>query len=686
MNGMRRKNMRNLPKEKTDFKSLIKLLQFIKKYIPFIVIAIVLAVGGAVCTIIGPEKISDLTNLLTSSIFSLSGVDMHEFVNVCVTLIIIYAAGAIAGYGSQFIMASVTQRTSQKLRTAIDKKINKVPLRYFDTTTKGDLLSRITNDVDIISQTLGSSTANIVSAVALFVGVVYKMFETNWLLSLVTIGTSVFGFVFMGAILSKSQKYFNRKQEDLGTMEGQIEEVFANQNIVTSFCGKKSEMKRFVKTNGDLFVDNSKSQFLSGMMMPIMNFVGNLSYALIFIVGVALIVNGSNVVNLGTIMAFVLYSRLFSQPLTTFAQSMTSIQQASAASRRVFEFVSSPEMESEEKSNKLGNVRGDVKFVNVRFGYLPDKTIIHDFSASLKAGQKVAIVGPTGAGKTTIVNLLMRFYELEAPKLIVGGKITDCRIFDNGKPISFFVKDGMLFSDGKPTEYKVSGLPENEPLVFDGDFALCSGEEKFCLPVVTGDELDNTENIELGVAYYGDIFVDGVPVSAMKRNDVHDMFDMILQDTWLFGGTIRENLVFNQPDVSEEKLNEVCSALGLKRFIDNLPLKYDTPLSDELNLSEGQKQQLTIARAMIKNSPLLILDEATSSVDTRTELVIQEAMDKLTENRTSFVIAHRLSTVRNADVILVLRDGDIAEQGNHESLLKKGGFYAELYNSQFASV
>lgn len=586
----------NAKKEKMDFKSLKKLAMFCKKFFPLICLAIVLAVVGAICTIIGPEKIGDLTNELTSSIINPAGVNMQKFVKICVFLISIYVVGAAVGYISQFIMATVTQGTSHKMRSAINSKISKVPLNYFDSTTKGDLLSRVTNDVDIISQTLGSSIANLVSALALFVGVVIKMFQTNWILSLVTIATSIVGFLFMGFILKKSQKYFNRKQIDLGIMNGQIEEVYTNHNIVSVFGGKQQELNKFEQTNNNLFVDNKKSQFLSGMMMPIMNFVGNLSYALIFIVGVAFIVNNNAAVTLGTISAFVLYARLFSQPLSTFAQSMTSLQQASAASRRVFEFLDSKEMENEDdKLVKLVSVKGDVEFKHVNFGYVENKTIIHDFSAKLKAGQKVAIVGPTGAGKTTIVNLLMRFYE-----------------------------------------------------------------------------------------FNGEILIDGISTKDMKRDDVQGLFDMILQDTWLFNGTIRENLIFNQKNVTEEKLNQVCFAVGLKHFIDALPKGYDTLLNDNLNLSEGQKQQLTIARAMIKDSPLLILDEATSSVDTRTELIIQNAMDNLTKGKTSFVIAHRLSTIRNADVILVIKDGDIIEHGNHEQLLAKNGFYAELYNSQFA--
>ncbi len=591
-----RKN-RHMPKEKMDVRSLGKLFLFCKSYLPFILIAALFAVGGAVCTILGPEKIGDLTAALTEGVMRPQGVDMGAFLSVCYDLLVIYAVGALAGYASQFLMATVTQGASKKLRSSIDGKIGRVPLNYFDRATKGDLLSRVTNDVDIIAQTLGSSIANLTSALALFIGTIYKMFASDWILALVTVGTSLFGFLFMGIILKTSQKYFNRKQTDLGIMDGQIEEVYTGHLIVSSFGGTAFEKRRFEKTNGDLFVDNARSQFLSGMMMPIMNFVGNLSYALIFIVGCAIALGG-NTQMLPTIMSFVLYARLFSQPLTTFAQSMTSLQQASAASRRVFEFIDAEEMAREDgKAQKPEKVAGDVEFKNVRFGYSPEKEIIHGFSAKLRAGQKVAIVGPTGAGKTTIVNLLMRFYECE-----------------------------------------------------------------------------------------GDITVDGVSIKEMKREDVHALFDMILQDTWLFGGTIRENLVFNQKNVPDEALDKVCEAVGLKHFIASLPMGYDTRVTDELNLSEGQRQQLAIARAMVKDSPLLILDEATSSVDTRTELVIQRAMDELTKGRTSFVIAHRLSTIRNADVILVMRGGDIVEQGSHEELLSLGGFYAELYNSQFATV
>lgn len=592
------KTAKSAKKEKADLKALKKIAVYCKRYLPSIIVALIFAVGGSVATIIGPEKIGELMNILTDGII-VGGIDMTAFTEICFILIAVYASGAVLSYGQQFIMATVTQKTGKRLRRDIDCKINKIPLNYFDTTTKGDLLSVVTNDVDVIGQTLASSTANLISALALFIGVVYKMFATNWILTLITIGSSLLGFAAMALVLAKSQKYFNRKQIDLGEMNGRIEEVYTNHNVVSVFGARSYEKQRFEAVNKKLYEDNWKSQILSGMMMHIMTFVGNLSYVLIFVVGVAFIVSGNDAVTLGTIMSFVLYSKLFSQPLSTLAQSMTSFQQASAASKRVFGLLEQEELSDEsDKTARLETVRGDVSFKDIRFGYLPDKEIIHGFSAELKSGQKVAIVGPTGAGKTTIVNLLMRFYELDS----------------------------------------------------------------------------------------GDITVDGVSVRDMKREDVHALFDMILQDTWLFDGTLRDNLVYNKEGVTDAQLDEACAAVGLKHFVETLPNGYDTRLDDKLNLSEGQKQQLTIARAMIKDSPLLILDEATSSVDTRTELVIQKAMDELTKDRTSFVIAHRLSTIKNADVILVLNNGDIVESGDHESLLEKGGYYADLYNAQFAAA
>ncbi|MCM1474159.1 MAG: ABC transporter ATP-binding protein/permease, partial [Muribaculaceae bacterium] len=540
--------MQTNPDEKADLGAIKKILVYCKQYLPAVIIAVIFAIGGALTTIVGPEKISDLMNEITSGI--MNGVNIDNVKKICFTLVAIYAGGAVLNYSQQFITATITQKTSKRLRTDIDEKINRLPLKYFDTTTKGDILSRVTNDVDTISQTLSSSSANLISSLALFVGVIYKMFATNWILALVTIGSSLFGFVMMGVIMKNSQKFFNRKQTDLGVMNGQIEEVYTNHNIVHAFGAKDEEKTKFDEVNERLYDSNWKSQWLSGMMHPIMQFVGNLDYALVFIVGVIFIINDNSAVTLGTIMAFVIYSRLFSQPLGTFAQSLTSIQQASAASKRVFEMLEAEEQFDESaKTGTINNVSGNVEFKNVKFGYSPEKTIIHDFSASLKAGQKVAIVGPTGAGKTTMVNLLMRFYEIDS----------------------------------------------------------------------------------------GDILIDGISTKTLKREQVHNLFDMILQETWLFDGTIRENLVYNKEGVTDRELDEACEAVGLKHFISTLPQGYDTKLNEALNLSDGQKQQLTIARAMIKDAPMLILDEATSSIDTRTELVIQQAMDKLTIGRTSFV-------------------------------------------------
>lgn len=592
--GMRRNNG---PKEKADLKALKEIALYSKHYFPAIIVAIIFAVGTAITSIIGPERVSELVNLITSGAASPAGVEMDKFIQIVCPLCIIYGCGFILSYSQQLIMSEVTKKVIMKLRLNLCSKLNKMPLNYFDTTTRGDILSTVTNDIDTIAMTISQSVANLITSITLFIGVVCKMFISNYILSFITIGSSIIGFVIMAIVLSKSQKYFNRKQNDLGDLNGHVEEVYTNHKIVSIFSGTLFEKKRFNAINNRLFDDNWKSQVLSGMNMHIMVFAGNLSYILIFVVGAAFIASGSTVVTLGTILSFVIYSKLFSQPLSTFAQSMTSVQQLSSASRRVFALLNQDELSDETfKTTKLKKVNGDVYFDNIRFGYLKDKEIIHGFTADLKRGQKVAIVGPTGAGKTTIVNLLMRFYELNS----------------------------------------------------------------------------------------GDIKIDGVSIKDMKRESVHDLFNMILQDTWLFTGTIRENLIYNKKDVDDKTLDQVTEAVGLKHFISTLPKGYDTLLDDKLALSEGQKQQLTIARAIIKNAPLLILDEATSSVDTRTELIIQKAMDNLTKGRTSFIIAHRLSTIKNADIILVLDKGDIVEQGNHETLLKKNGFYAELYNSQFA--
>ncbi len=694
MRGFRSRQGFANSKEKTDYKSMKKLFSYIKPYLPSIIIALITAIFAAVTTIVGPEKISDLMDLITKGLISPNGVNMSKFVKTAVLLLSLYLSGAVANYLQQFLMAGVTQKTSKKLRTDIDKKINNLPLKYFDSTTRGDILSRVTNDVDTISQTFGSTISNLVNAITLFFGVIIMMFSVNWILALLTIGTSIIGFVLMFLILKKSQKYFNLRQQNLGELNGHIEEIYTNHNVVKSYNAEEKSKEAFRGINNKLFLNNYKSQALSGLMQPVMGFVGNLSYATIFIVGVALILKGISAITFGTIISFIIYARLFSQPLTTIAQSMNSIQQAAAASKRVFDLLDEEELidESQKKAKILEkDVVGNVEFRNVRFGYVENKTIIKNFTANLKAGQKVAIVGPTGAGKTTIVNLLMRFYELRQPRLIVNGKITDYKVFDNGKSIKLRIdNDNNLYVNDTKTNLNVNDdkLPKNRVLKFNQDFVLNNDDKNidYRVQVVTGNDIDEPHTCTIGVAYYGDIFIDGTPTKSITRDNIHELFDMILQDTWLFDGTIRENLVYNKENVSNEKLDEVCRAVGLSHFIQTLKDGYDTKIDSSLGLSEGQKQQLTIARAMIKDSPLLILDEATSSVDTRTELVIQEAMDKLTKGRTSFVIAHRLSTIKNADVILVLKDGDIIEQGNHESLLAQNGFYAELYNSQFTQV
>ena len=590
---------RHLPKEKGDLKSLKKLLVYTKKYHVAIIIAFVCAIIAAIATIIGPSVMSDLTDIIQKGLLSPNEIDITSVIKTSLILISIYACGAIISYIQQYIMATVTQKTANSLRGDINKKINKLPLSYFDTSSTGDMLSIVTNDIDIISQTISSSIANFVSAIVLLFGVIIMMFVKNWILAFTVIICSLLGFILMGLILSKSQKYFNHKQEYLGKMNGHIEEIYTNHNVVKSYNAIAKEKEEFQKFNEGLYENNWKSQFLSGLMHPLMGFIGNFSYVMIFIVGVAISISGSSFLSFGIILAFTMYARLFNQPLNTIAQSMTNLQQASAASKRVFNLLEHEEMEKEDnKIKSISNVLGNIEFKNVNFRYVEDKPIIDNFSVSIKAGQKVAIVGPTGAGKTTIVNLLMRFYEVSS----------------------------------------------------------------------------------------GDIIIDGISTKNMTRECVHDMFDMILQDTWLFNGTIRENLVYNKENVSDEKIIEVCKSVGLSHLIESLPHGLDTIIDEKANLSEGQKQQLTIARAMIKDSPLLILDEATSNVDTRTELIIQNAMDNLTLNRTSFVIAHRLSTIKNADIILVINNGNIIEKGNHKELLAKKGFYADLYNSQFQTI
>lgn len=585
-------------KEKINIKEMMKVLKKGKKFLPAMIIASVLAIVSSVIAIISPQRLSTMVDIIQEGIRSIDGINFNTFLTQGIILLVFFITMAACSYAQQFIMADITQKMSYLLRKEINEKIDRLPLSFFDKNTVGDIISRVTNDVDTISQTLGSAVATLLEAVVMFFGVLIMMFVTNWLLALVSMGASILGFVIVSIVITHSEKYFKRRQKNLGEMNGRIQEDFSNIKIITAFNAKEYATEKFSAINKELRKNNKNAMFLNGSMMPLMNFVGNLSYALVFIIGIAISLTDSSLITFGMITSFTIYARLFSQPLQSVAQSMSSLQQTSAASSRVFGLLEEKEMENEDgKTATIENVVGDVRFEHVNFSYTPEKEIIKDFNASLKAGMKVAIVGPTGAGKTTMVNLLMRFYEVNK----------------------------------------------------------------------------------------GKIYIDGVSIDTMRRETVHSLFDMILQDTWLFAGTIRENLIFNKEGVEDEHLYLACKAVGLASYIDSLKDGFDTVIDPTL-LSEGQKQQLTIARALIENAPLLILDEATSSVDTRTEIKIQEAMDRLTKGRTSFVIAHRLSTIRNADVILVMKDGDIIEQGNHQELLKKNGFYASLYNSQFETV
>lgn len=583
-------------KEKGTFKkSMGKLIRYCKKEWVWIFISMIIGAVSVVFQIIGPNKISDITTLITSAIYNGTAVDIGAVTKIAIFLVVIYGIGAILSYIQNFITTTVTQRTVKSLRKDISKKINKLPLNYFDTHLHGDILSRVTNDVDTIGQSLNESVNSLISNIILFVGVLIMMFVTEPLMALTVIGTTVLGFSFSLIFMTKSQKYFNQNQKNLGKMNEHIEETYSGHNVVQLFNAKEQTTQEFNKVNKKLLTTGWKSQFISGIMMPIMNFVGNFGYVAVCIVG-AVLAATRGPQYIGIISAFMIYVRLFSNPLSQIAQCLTRLQSASAASERVFEFLETQELEDESKKDtELVDVKGNVEFQHVVFGYNPNKIIIKDFSASVKAGQKVAIVGPTGAGKTTLVNLLMRFYELNS----------------------------------------------------------------------------------------GDIKIDGVSTTEMTREEVHSMFGMVLQDTWLFEGTIKDNLRYNNPNVTDEEIVDACKKVGVDHFIQTLSHGYDTIIDDAVNLSAGQKQLLTIARTMIANKPMMILDEATSSVDTRTEILLQNAMDKVMEGRTSFIIAHRLSTIKNADLILVLKDGDIIEKGTHEALLEKGGFYADLYNSQF---
>ena len=593
--GMRGPGMGRRPAEKSkDFKGTwMKIIRYCKRYLAVIVVALICAVAGTILTILGPDKLSDLTKVITEGIAT--GIDMERVKSIGLTLVAFYVGSAILSFGQQFIMATVTQNVTKQLRSDISVKINRLPMAYYNKTSTGDVLSRVTNDVDMISQSMNQSIGNLVSAVALFFGSLIMMFKTNVIMTLTAVIATMIGFGLMSLITSHSQKYFSRQQANLGALNGHIEEIYSGHTVVKAYNGEKNAKKVFDELNNNLRDSAFKAQSLSGLMQPLMAFIGNFGYVAVCVMGAVLTMKGY--IGFEVIVAFMMYIRLFTHPLAQIAQATQSLQSAAAAGERVFAFLGAEEMSDEsDKTEKLGKAEGYVDFEHVKFGYEDtDKIIIHDFSAKAKPGQKIAIVGPTGAGKTTLVNLLMRFHEIQS----------------------------------------------------------------------------------------GDIKIDGISTRDMKREEVRSQFCMVLQDTWLFEGTVRENLVYNTENVSEEKIEAACKAVGLDHFIRTLPHGYDTILNDQVSLSQGQKQQLTIARAMIADKPMLILDEATSSVDTRTELQIQKAMDALMQNRTSFVIAHRLSTIKNADLILVLKDGDIIESGNHEELLAKGGFYADLYNSQF---
>ena len=525
--------------------------------------------------------------------------NMDKIKDIAILLACLYIISAIFSYIEGLSMIKVANGYAKRLRTSISEKINRLPLKFFDHNLSGDILSRVTNDVDTIAQSLNNSLSTLVSASTLFIGSIIMMFVTNYIMAITAIVSSLIGFVLMFIILGKSQKYFTRRQTELGNLNGYIEEIYSGLNVVKTCNAKEETTLEFDKLNDKLYDCNRKSQFLSGLMQPIMSFIGNFSYVAVCVVGALLV--SKDMISFGTIVAFIMYVRLFTNPLSQIAQAMTSLQTTAAASERIFGLLEDEEMSSEDNITKKldkNKVKGNIEFKNVKFGYDDDKVIINDFTAKVKAGQKIAIVGPTGAGKTTMVNLLMKFYDIND----------------------------------------------------------------------------------------GDILIDGTSIRDIKRSNVHDLFTMVLQDTWLFNGTVKENIIYNQKHVSDKKVEEVCKIVGVDHFIKTLPDGYDSVISDNDSVSSGQRQLLTIARGMISDSPFLILDEATSNVDTRTEELVQKAMDKLMENRTSFIIAHRLSTIKNADLILVMKDGNIIEQGNHNTLMKKNGFYANLYNSQFEKV
>lgn len=566
--------------------------RYIEDYKQGIFLATALSVAGAVLNLAGPNKLSEVTDLIAEGIHT--AIDIPAILKIVSYLAVLYCIGFLLNYIQGYIMATLAQNISRNMRFDISVKINRLPLRYFDSTSVGDVLSRVTNDVDTVGQTMNQSFSTLASSIAMLLGSAVMMFLTNRVMAFVGILAALTGFAVMLGVVSKSQSYFMQQQTELGGVTSYVEEILNGHIVVKAYNGERKAKNEFHKRNDRLYECAWKSQFLSSLMVPLLSFIGNLAYVAVCVTGAVLTMKGS--ISFGTVVAFMLYIRLFTQPLQNISQALNSVQSMAAACERVFEFLGEEEMEDESwKKTKPVSVKGDITFEHVKFGYHQEKIIIHDFTRTVQAGQKIAIVGPTGAGKTTLVNLLMRFYELN------GGKIT----------------------------------------------------------------------------------IDGIPIAAMKRETVHSLFGMVLQDTWLFEGTVRENLVYGKENVTDEELDKICDAAGISELIRILPEGYDTMLGDQDNLSAGQKQLFTIARAMVKNAPLLILDEATSSVDTRTEQQVQKAMETLMKGRTSFVIAHRLSTIKNADCILVLKNGDVIESGTHEELLKQDGFYADLYYSQF---
>lgn len=587
-------------KPKKFKKTLKEMVGYLKPYFPLILIAVVASVIATILQIIGPDKLKLITDEITKGLPKmvkgkpvLASINMDNVKSITIMLVIFYGSSLLLNLLQRFIMADVTQKISKSFREKIAVKINKLPFSYFDNTTYGDILSRVTNDVDTISQSLNQSIGTLLTSIVMLLGTLVMMIYNSGILTITTILSSLVGFVFITIIMKKSQKYFKAQQQNLGDINGQIEEVYTGHNVIKAYNAGERVIDEFEQMNTQLYTSAWKSQFLSGLMMPIMQFAGNFSYVMVCIVGGALAINGK--ISFGVIVAFMIYVRLFTNPLSDIAQSFNTLQRAAAAGERVFEFLNEKELEEENVTEKLDRAKGEVEFKNVRFGYDSEKIIIKDFSVKVNPGEKIAIVGPTGAGKTTIVNLLMRFYEI---------------------------------NDGQ-------------------------------------------------------ILVDGIDTKNLSRENLRDQFCMVLQDSWVFEASVRENITFGEKDITDEELIDVCKRVNLDHFIRTLPHGYDTILNDKQSLSQGQLQLLTIARAMVSHAPMLILDEATSSVDTRTEIIVQDAMDELAKGRTSFVIAHRLSTIKNADLILVMKDGDIVEKGKHDELLKRDGFYAQLYNAQF---